>query len=197
MPVGTTCTLSETTKPATTGPSYVNGDEVFTPSNTVVIGSTETVSVTLTNPIERRFGGLTVTKNVTGATAGYVEGSTFGFTLDSAGTDSTVVLARGRRHQGRRRHPPRHPVHGQRGQCAGAVEGYEYQTPVLTPANGTVTITSRAGHGHRREPLVYPGPRRHRRRLKRWRRRHLRKTGGGDVVYQIVVDGEDFGRRTP
>ena len=176
------------------------GDEVFTPSNTVRSSSTDdTCPVTLTNPIERRFGGLTVTKNVTGATDGYVDGSTFDFTLDCAGTefDQSFSLEAGETKA----------VNGipLGTQCTVAevgvpdpVPGYEYQTPVLTPADGTVTINSTTVPVTVtvENPLVWlPAP-----------AASivddcasgggvvtLRNTGGGDVVFQIVVDGENFG----
>ena len=199
LPVGTTCTLSETTKPSTTGPSYVYGDEVFTPSNTVVIGSTEKVSVTLTNPIERRLGGLTVTKHVTGATDGYVADSTFGFTLDCAGTefDQSFSLADG----------GTKAINGipLGTQCTVAevsgpdpVEGYEYQTPVLTPAGGIVTINSTTVPVTVtvENPLVWlsaPAASIADDCASGGAVVTLRNTGGGEVVYQIVVDGEDFG----
>jgi hypothetical protein len=96
LPLGTTCTLSETAKPATSGPSYVYGTELWDPSNVVSIDSTTKVSVTLTNPIDRIVGGFTVTKQVTGATEGYVPASTFTVAYDcDDGTDGTLVLADG------------------------------------------------------------------------------------------------------
>ena len=61
LPIGATCTLAETNKPATTGPSYVYGPEVFSPSNIVTIVANDddnVVQVTLTNPLEQLLGGL-------------------------------------------------------------------------------------------------------------------------------------------
>jgi hypothetical protein len=96
LPVGTTCTLSETAKPATSGPSYVYGTESWDPSNVVSIDSTTKVSVALTNPIDRIVGGFTVTKQVTGETDGYVPGSEFTVSFDcDDGTAGTLVLADG------------------------------------------------------------------------------------------------------
>ncbi|HEY5156087.1 MAG TPA: DUF5979 domain-containing protein, partial [Acidimicrobiales bacterium] len=80
LPIGTTCALSETAKPATTDPSYSYGVESWDPSSTVTIeanNQNNVKAVTLTNPITRIKGGFTVTKHVTGETAGYVAGSTF------------------------------------------------------------------------------------------------------------------------
>jgi hypothetical protein len=97
LPLLTTCTLSETAKPATTDSSYAYGAESFTPSDTVAIVSSETVvAVTLTNPIDRVLGGFSVTKQVTGATDGYVAGSLFTVAYDcSDGTTGTLTLSNG------------------------------------------------------------------------------------------------------
>ena len=55
-----------------------------------------TVGVVLTNPLVRVLGGFTVTKHVTGETAGYVAGSTFTISYAcSNGTDGTLVLKDG------------------------------------------------------------------------------------------------------
>ena len=42
VPVGSTCTLGESSKPATSGPSYVYGSESWDPSNVITIGDTAT-----------------------------------------------------------------------------------------------------------------------------------------------------------
>ena len=199
LPVGTTCTLSETTKPSTTGPSYVYGPEVFTPSNSVTIGSTSSVSVTLTNPIERLAGAIEVTKDVTGATGGYVDGSTFGFTLDCPGTayDESFTLEAGET-----------ATFGDiplgttctvtEVSIPDPVPGYEYGEPVLDPADGTVTVGSstEAVTVTVENPLV---------RLPAASADieydcesggalvTMRNDGGGDVVFQIVVDDANFG----
>ena len=94
LPVGTTCTLGESSKPATSGPSYVYDTESWDPSNVVTIGDTSNVSVVLTNPIKRIVGGFSVTKHVTGATGGYVHGSSSPCTYDCTnGADGTLTLA--------------------------------------------------------------------------------------------------------
>ena len=99
LPIGTVCTLREGDKPDTTDPSYVYGQESFDPSDTVTIvanDSDNTVSVVLTNPIDRVLGGFTVTKHVTGATAGYVAGSTFTVTYRCTdGSSGTLTIADG------------------------------------------------------------------------------------------------------
>ena len=54
------------------------------------------VAVVLTNPIHRVLGGFTVTKHVTGETAGYVAGSTFTVSYTcSDGTVGTLTLKDG------------------------------------------------------------------------------------------------------
>jgi hypothetical protein len=97
LPIGTTCSLSETGKPATTDASYAWGTETWTPSSTVTIvknDSGNTVAVTLTNPLVRVLGGFTLTKHVTGQTSGYVAGSTFTVSYScSDGTTGTLILA--------------------------------------------------------------------------------------------------------
>jgi len=55
LAVGTSCTLAETAKPATTGSVYTWDTESWSPSNTVVITTNDTdntVSLTLTNPLK-------------------------------------------------------------------------------------------------------------------------------------------------
>ena len=55
--------------------------------------SANTVAFTLANPIHRVLGGFTVTKHVTGETAGYVAGSTFTVSYScSDGTTGTLTL---------------------------------------------------------------------------------------------------------
>ena len=101
LPLLTTCQLSETAKPATKDASYAWGTPTWDPSSTVTIvknDSANTVAFSLTNPMHRVLGGFTVTKHVTGETAGYVAGSTF--------TVSLLLLGRHDRHpdpEGRRR----------------------------------------------------------------------------------------------
>ena len=99
LPIGTTCTLSETGKPATKDASYVWGAESWTPSNSVTIAkndSNNTVGVVLTNPLVRVEGGFTVTKHVTGETGGYVGDSTFTVSYScSNGANGTLTLADG------------------------------------------------------------------------------------------------------
>jgi hypothetical protein len=99
LPIGTSCSLSETAKPATKDASYAWGSETWDPSDTltvVVNDSDNTVGVVLNNPLVRVLGGFTVTKQVTGATAGYVAGSKF--TVDytcSDGTTGSLTLING------------------------------------------------------------------------------------------------------
>ncbi len=99
LPIGTTCTLSETAKPATTDASYAWGTQTWDPSNSLTIvknSSANTVGVTLTNPLVRVLGGFTVTKHVTGQTAGYVAGSKFTVSYScSDGTTGSLQLADG------------------------------------------------------------------------------------------------------
>jgi hypothetical protein len=99
LPIGTTCSLSETDKPATKDASYAWGTETWDPSDSVTIvvnDSENTVGVTLTNPLVRVLGGFTVTKHVTGDTAGYVAGSTFTVSYScSDGTTGTLSIANG------------------------------------------------------------------------------------------------------
>jgi hypothetical protein len=201
LPIGTVCTLDETGKPSTSGPSYVYGPEVFSPSNVVIIVENDenVVQVTLTNPIDQLVGSLSVTKNLSGAVEGYVEASTFGFTLDCPGTefDESFTLEAG-------------DTETFAGIPLGTtctvaevsrpdpVPGYEYGEPVLDPENGTVTVdsTTEPVTVTVENPLV-------------WLPAAsasivndcesggavvtLRNDGGGDVVFQIVVDGENFG----
>jgi hypothetical protein len=99
LPIGTTCTLAETGKPATKDASYAWGSESWDPSSTVTVAvndSDNTVGVTLDNPLVRVLGGFTVTKHVTGETAGYVAGSTFTVTYSCTdGTSGTLTLVDG------------------------------------------------------------------------------------------------------
>jgi large repetitive protein len=99
LPIGTTCTLSEGAKPPTKDASYVWGAESWTPSSSLTIvknASSNTVAVTLTNPLTRVLGGFTVTKNVTGATGGLVPGSTFPVSYScSTGATGTLSLTNG------------------------------------------------------------------------------------------------------
>ena len=68
------------------------GTETLEPRRTrvtiVANSSSNTVGVTLTNPLTRVLGGFTVTKHVTGETGGYVAGSTFtvGYSARAAST---------------------------------------------------------------------------------------------------------------
>jgi LPXTG-motif cell wall-anchored protein len=143
LPVGTECTLDEVTKPDTSGPSYVYGPEVFTPSNLVTVGSTSTVAVTLENPIERLLGAIAVTKQVTGETEGYVEDSEFGFTLDCSDDDfdESFTLTAGETATFDEI-PLGTTCTVTEVSVPDPVEGYEYQSPVLTPDDGTVTVES-------------------------------------------------------
>ena len=99
LPIGDTCRLTEGPKPGTTDPGYRWGPESFEPSDSVIIAANDddnTVSVVLTNPLERVFGGFTVTKAVTGETAGYVAGSTFTVSYTCVGGPSgTLTVADG------------------------------------------------------------------------------------------------------
>ena len=99
LPVGTTCSLSETAKPATTDASYAWGPESWDPSSSVTIvanGSGNTIGVTLTNPLVRVLGAFNVTKHVTGETGGYVAGSTFTVSYAcSNGSTGTLTLTDG------------------------------------------------------------------------------------------------------
>ncbi len=59
LPIGTTCTLAETSKPTTANSTYSWGTETWNPSNTVTItanSSSNTVSVTLQNPLTQVLG---------------------------------------------------------------------------------------------------------------------------------------------
>ena len=143
LPVGTECTLDEVTKPDTSGSSYVYGPEVFTPSNLVTVGSTSTVAVTLENPIERLLGAIAVTKQVTGETEGYVEDSEFGFTLDCSDDDfdESFTLTAGETATFDEI-PLGTTCTVTEVSVPDPVEGYEYQSPVLTPDDGTVTVES-------------------------------------------------------
>ena len=99
LPVGSTCRLSETAQPPTTDASYAYGPGSWDPSDTVTVpddGEGNTEAVVLTNTIERVVGGFTVTKKVTGDTAGYVPASTFtvAYTCTS-GASGTLTLADG------------------------------------------------------------------------------------------------------
>ena len=86
LPLGTSCTLAETSKPATADGSYAYTAESWTPSNRVSITEADqVVAVTLTNPIRRVLGGFSVTKKVTGETDGYVPDSRFTIAYDCGG----------------------------------------------------------------------------------------------------------------
>ncbi|WP_420122595.1 DUF5979 domain-containing protein, partial [Nakamurella sp.] len=85
IPVGTECTITETGKPAPASTAYGWDDVVFTidraasgnpTSATFTVGSTP-IQVTATNPITPRFGSIELSKQVTGDTAGLVDGATF------------------------------------------------------------------------------------------------------------------------
>lgn len=85
IPVGTECTITETAKPDPTSTAYGWDDVVFTidraasgnpTSATFTVGSTP-IQVTATNPITPRFGSIELSKQVTGDTAGLVDGATF------------------------------------------------------------------------------------------------------------------------
>ncbi|MDZ7734389.1 MAG: DUF5979 domain-containing protein [Acidimicrobiia bacterium] len=144
LPVGTTCSLEEVAKPATSGPSYAYGAESWDPSDEVTVAEAgQVVAVTLTNPIERRLGGLEISKAVVDATAGYVPGSAFGFALDCRDDtfDQQVSVAAGETAT----------VDGiplgtectvSETELPAPAPGYEYGDPVLQPADGTVTVSS-------------------------------------------------------
>ena len=81
LPVGTTCTLAETAKPATTGSAYSWATETWSPSTTVTVTANapdNTVAVTLTNPLKGSVAVLGAT--VTPAT------------LPRTGSSSTLLL---------------------------------------------------------------------------------------------------------
>ncbi len=99
LPIGTTCSLSEGSRPATTDASYAWGTPTWTPSSSVTIvknDASNVVGVVLNNPIRRVLGGFTVTKHVTGETGGYVAGSQFTVSYScSDGTTGTMTLIDG------------------------------------------------------------------------------------------------------
>ena len=77
LPLGTTCTLSETAKAPLKDASYAWGAESFSVNPVTVNSNVTPVAVSLTNPITRVLGSFSVTKHVTGETGGYVAGSQF------------------------------------------------------------------------------------------------------------------------
>ena len=169
----------------------------ISPNPAVVGPDSPTVTVTVTNPYPN-VGSFSVTKHVTGATEGYVAGSTFTMSYDcSNGSDGTLTLA-----DGETETVSGLPVGTT---CTVAevgipdpVPGYEYGEPVLDPPDGTVTVgsTTEPVTVTVENPLV-------------WLPAAsadivndcesggalvtMRNDGGGEVVFQIVVDGENFG----
>ena len=80
LPVGTTCSVSETFVPPPL-PGFTYGPPVITPSSFTVDAEGQAIAVTVDNPISRQSGGLTIRKRVEGID-GYVPRSVFDFTLD-------------------------------------------------------------------------------------------------------------------
>lgn len=90
IPVGTECTITETARPDPASAAYGWDDVEFTidraaPGNptraTFTVGMTP-IQVTATNPITPRFGSIELSKQVTGDTAGLVDGATFRMTVN-------------------------------------------------------------------------------------------------------------------
>ncbi len=150
LPIGTTCTLSEGAKPATKDASYLWGTETWTPSNSLTIvanNSNNTVGVTLSNPITRVLGGFTVTKQVTGETAGYVAGSTFTVAYScSDGSNGTLTLI-----NGQTKGVGSLPIGttctlSESGKPATADASYAWGTPTWTPSSTVTIVTNGSGN---------------------------------------------------
>jgi uncharacterized repeat protein (TIGR01451 family) len=90
VPLGTACLITETARPDPTSPAYGWDPVQFTAglgraqSNiTIQIDDTTVpVQVNAVNPITPRFGSVSVSKTVTGETAGLADGATFAVTLN-------------------------------------------------------------------------------------------------------------------
>jgi LPXTG-motif cell wall-anchored protein len=199
LPTGTECTLSEVSKPATSGPSYAYGPEVFSPSNVVTIGEDTVTQVTLTNPIERLLGAIEVTKSISGATAGYVAGSAFGFELDcpSIGLDQSFTLEAGDSRSFDDL-PLGTTCTVDEVTIPNPVPGYEYGTPTVVPADGTVTVDSTTTPVQVAfdNPLVWlPNPAASivQDCESGGAVVTLENNGGGEVTFRILEDGQQVG----
>ncbi|MFE4466958.1 DUF5979 domain-containing protein [Oerskovia sp. NPDC056781] len=99
LPAGTVVTLSEPGLPDVPGVAW--GTPSFSPSDTVTIGESGTIAVTLTNTASAQVGGFSVAKALTGLAAGQVPADTeftvaYTVTADGASTQGTMkVLADG------------------------------------------------------------------------------------------------------
>jgi LPXTG-motif cell wall-anchored protein len=193
LPIGTSCALSETGKPPTKDASYAWGDESWDPSNTVTIAvndSENTVGVVLTNPLVRVLGGFDVTKQVTGAVAGYVAGSSFTVTYTcSDGTTGSLHLT-----NGETKGVDALPVGttctlAESAKPSTSGSSYTWGTPVWTPSN-TVTIVADGSQnrvsvtlknpitqvlGEQASPPTTTEP------------ATLPKTGASDTIYLLVI----------
>ena len=144
LPIGTTCALSETGKPATKDGSYAWGTPTWTPSSSVTIVKNDfgnTVGVVLTNPLVRVLGGFTVTKHVTGETGGYVAGSTFTVSYSCSDGTSGTLTPEGRRHRPASSNLPIGTTCAlsETGKPATKDASYAWGTPTWTPSS-SVTI---------------------------------------------------------
>ncbi|MDR2012900.1 MAG: DUF5979 domain-containing protein [Rhodanobacter sp.] len=95
IPLGSTCSVSQGTVPATTIPAYVYGTPLIPPS--VTVQTNTPVVLQIQDPITLTTGSLIVNATVTGAVAGYVPGSTFAVTVtcDNGGPTETQFIADG------------------------------------------------------------------------------------------------------
>jgi uncharacterized repeat protein (TIGR01451 family) len=89
VPVTAVCTSTEGTLPATSGPQYAYGTPVIGAPVTIATGID--AHITLQNPIQLLTGSVTVNKQLSGAVAGYVTGTTFPISLTCTDPSNTII----------------------------------------------------------------------------------------------------------
>jgi len=152
LPLGTTCSIIETATPDPTSPAFGWDPVQFSVAGAgrdggsvtfVLDDATIPVQVNATNPITPRTGSVTISKQVTGLTAGLVDGSTFVVNL-ACGPGLVYQLTVPAGGSATQSDLPA-------GSTCVAIEAppdpsqlidasYTWGTPVYTPADGTVQV---------------------------------------------------------
>nr|CAA6799800.1 MAG: Unknown protein [uncultured Thiotrichaceae bacterium]CAA6799806.1 MAG: Unknown protein [uncultured Thiotrichaceae bacterium] len=139
IPSGTTCTITEPTQPG--APTNYNYDTpVISPSG-VTIQDTQTVSVSVTNPLVQGQGNLEISKVVTGQPSGF-SSPDFDILVDCSDDtfDQTVTLQAGGS-QTINNIPAGTTCTITEPTQPGAPTGYNYDTPVISPSGVTIQDT--------------------------------------------------------
>ena len=89
VPVTAVCISTEGTRPATSGPQYAYDTPVISDLVTIAMGTE--AHITVQNPVRLLTGSVTVSKQISGAGAGYVTGTTFPIGLTCTDPSNTII----------------------------------------------------------------------------------------------------------